>query len=33
MISHRLPLEATGKGFQLVAASEESLKVIIEIEK
>jgi len=33
MISHKLPLEETGKGFQLVAASEESLKVIVEVEK
>jgi len=30
MISHRLPLSETAKGFQLVAAAEESLKVIIE---
>ena len=33
MISHRLPLGETGKGFRLVAASEEALKVIVEVEK
>lgn len=30
MITHRLPLEKTGMGFQLVADGQESLKVIIE---
>jgi L-iditol 2-dehydrogenase len=30
MITHRLPLSETPKGFQLVEAAEESLKVIIE---
>jgi L-iditol 2-dehydrogenase len=30
MISHRLPLEEIAEGFRLVAAAEESLKVIIE---
>jgi L-iditol 2-dehydrogenase len=30
MITHRLPLSETAKGFQLVAAAEDSLKVIIE---
>lgn len=30
MITHRLALEETGKGFQLVAEARESLKVIIE---
>lgn len=30
MITHRLPLEETGKGFQLVAEARDSLKVIIE---
>ncbi|MGB2706270.1 MAG: alcohol dehydrogenase catalytic domain-containing protein [Candidatus Omnitrophota bacterium] len=29
MITHRLKLEETGKGFQLVAAARESIKVII----
>jgi L-iditol 2-dehydrogenase len=29
MVTHRLPLEETGKGFQLVAAAGESMKVII----
>lgn len=29
MITHRLPLEETGKGFQLVASAGESIKVII----
>jgi L-iditol 2-dehydrogenase len=33
MITHRLPLAETQKGFQLVAAAEESLKVIIEPQK
>ncbi|MFH1239537.1 MAG: zinc-binding dehydrogenase, partial [bacterium] len=33
MITHRLPLEETGKGFQLVAESNESMKVIIEPHK
>jgi L-iditol 2-dehydrogenase len=30
MITHRLPLEEIARGFSLVAAAEESLKVIIE---
>jgi L-iditol 2-dehydrogenase len=30
MITHRLPLAETGRGFQLVASAGESLKVIIE---
>ena len=30
MISHRLGLEETNKGFQLVAEARESMKVIIE---
>jgi len=30
MITHRLPLAETGVGFKLVAAAEESIKVIIE---
>ncbi len=30
MITHRLPLAETGRGFQLVAEAGESLKVIIE---
>ena len=30
MITHRLGLEDTGLGFKLVAAAEESIKVIIE---
>lgn len=30
MITHRLPLEETQKGFQLVAKAQESIKVIIE---
>jgi L-iditol 2-dehydrogenase len=29
MITHRLPLAETGKGFQLVASAQESLKVLI----
>lgn len=33
MISHRLPLQETGRGFQLVAAAGDSLKVIIEPQK
>ena len=32
MITHRLPLAETGRGFQLAAQSEESLKVIIEMD-
>ena len=32
MITHRLPLKETAKGFQLVAAAHESMKVIIEPE-
>ncbi len=30
MVTHRLPLAETGRGFQLVAAADESIKVIIE---
>jgi len=30
MITHRLSLEETGKGFQIVADAKESIKVIIE---
>jgi L-iditol 2-dehydrogenase len=30
MITHRLPLEETGRGFALVAGSGESMKVIVE---
>ncbi|HAG50433.1 MAG: alcohol dehydrogenase [Deltaproteobacteria bacterium GWC2_42_51] len=30
MITHRLPLKETGKGFQLVSKAQESIKVIIE---
>jgi L-iditol 2-dehydrogenase len=30
MVTHRLPLEKTGEGFRLVAASGNSLKVLIE---
>jgi len=33
MITHRLPLEETGKGFKLVAESDESMKVIIQPHK
>lgn len=33
MITHRLPLEATGKGFQMVAKAKDSIKVIIEPQK
>ncbi len=33
MITHRLPLEQTGKGFEIVAKAEDSLKVIIEPHK
>jgi len=33
MISHRLPLQETAKGFQLVAEAGDSLKVIIEPQK
>jgi L-iditol 2-dehydrogenase len=33
MITHRLPLAETAKGFGLVAAADESLKVIIEPQK
>lgn len=33
MITHRLPLEETGRGFQLVADAQESIKVIIEPQK
>jgi L-iditol 2-dehydrogenase len=30
MITHRLGLEETGLGFQLVAEAKESIKVVIE---
>jgi L-iditol 2-dehydrogenase len=30
LVTHRLTLEETGKGFQLVANAQDSLKVIIE---
>jgi L-iditol 2-dehydrogenase len=30
MITHRLPLSETGKGFQIVAEARDSIKVIIE---
>ncbi len=33
MITHRLPLEETGRGFQIVAEARESIKVIIEPNK
>ncbi|RJP68736.1 MAG: alcohol dehydrogenase [Candidatus Abyssobacteria bacterium SURF_17] len=33
MITHRLPLAETGKGFKLVADAKESMKVIIEPQK
>jgi L-iditol 2-dehydrogenase len=33
MISHKLPLSETQKGFQLVAQAHNSLKVIIEPQK
>lgn len=33
MITHRLPLTETGKGFAMAARSEESLKIIIEPQK
>ncbi|MBT4511033.1 MAG: zinc-binding dehydrogenase [Chloroflexi bacterium] len=33
MITHRLGLAETGKGFQLVANAQDSLKVIIEPQK
>ena len=33
MITHRLGLAETGKGFQLVAEGGESIKVIIEPQK
>ncbi len=33
MITHRLPLADTGRGFQLVAEAKDSLKVIIEPQK
>lgn len=33
MITHRLPLEETGKGFKLVAEARESVKVIVEPQK
>ncbi|MGH7800579.1 MAG: zinc-dependent dehydrogenase [Thermodesulfobacteriota bacterium] len=33
MITHRLPLSETGRGFQLVAEAKDSIKVIIEPQK
>jgi len=33
MISHRLPLAETGKGFQLVSDAKDSMKIIIEPQK
>jgi len=33
MITHRLPLAETGRGFQLVAEAKDSIKVIIEPQK
>ena len=33
MITHRLPLAETGRGFQLVAGAKDSIKVIIEPQK
>jgi L-iditol 2-dehydrogenase len=33
MITHRLPLEKTGKGFSLVAEARDSMKVVIEPQK
>jgi len=33
MITHRLPLAETGRGFQLVAEAKNSIKVIIEPQK
>lgn len=30
MITHRLPLDETAKGFNLVAEASDSIKVIIE---
>ncbi len=33
MISHKLPLEDTGKGFKMVADAEDSLKIVIEPQK
>jgi L-iditol 2-dehydrogenase len=33
MITHRLPLEETGRGFKIVADAKESIKVIIEPQK
>jgi len=33
MITHRLPLAEAGRGFQLVAAADDSIKVILETQK
>lgn len=33
MITHRLPLAEAGRGFQLVAEADDSIKVIIELQK
>lgn len=30
MITHRLPLEETGKGFQMVSTAQDSIKIIVE---
>ena len=30
MISHRLPLAETGRGFQLAASGQDSIKIIID---
>jgi hypothetical protein len=30
MVTHRLPLGATGLGFQLTASGQDSIKVIID---
>jgi L-iditol 2-dehydrogenase len=33
MITHRMPLEETVRGFQIVAKAQDSIKVIIEPQK
>jgi len=33
MITHKVPLADTGKGFALVAKADESIKVIVEPQK
>jgi L-iditol 2-dehydrogenase len=30
MITHRLPLSETGKGFELTASGQDSIKVLID---